>query len=236
MSPAFSGRLRAHHFWPLLVALLVAAGVVQAAFSMRLRGTIAARFAQLGGRLIYSARVRVNGAPARLSALGFERALSAVAGDLATLLRSPELARADGALVTHRQEGRDQHLLLLPGGDAGRCTLLLVEPESGTPPASPPPPPPGGAPYPTARVTFWAGNERTRMLLVVAECDDAPEVAQAAITARLQREGWTPLPGGNGTLTCFGREGAACVARVAPPDAPGAPTRITLLRQQAATL
>lgn len=193
---------------------------------------------QLGGLLLQRADVRINGQPGRLSVYGFETDAATLAPDLRKALPLPELQAADAALATHVANGRATSLLLLPGSGPRNCVAILIEQPADawhksreTPAAWP-----AGLTCPGATPTFTAENEQTRTALTVADSLDSPEAAAARMDAVLTGAGWTRLLPGAATpgLVLYSRGNRVCAFCVTAGNAPGSPTRITVLQRNGA--
>ncbi len=219
----------------LLGAILLAAVPLHGSFFMRLRGSDSRQLLALGGRTVYRCKATVNGRSAELSVLGFDFPLHEVADEVRRLWRLPAVPRHMGAWIERSRNGRQSHLLLLPGADGGSSTAWLIEQREGAARAAGEraPPPPGANPCPGAEVRCWVLNERTRSLLVIGETRDSPADAQAAATSTLAAEGWTPmLPAAAGGLALLARDGRAALI-FATRRAGESLTRVAVLRQGA---
>ncbi len=221
----------------LLSAVLLLVPVAQAEFFMRLgRGEPA--LAQLGGVALYGSDVRINGRRGRLSVYGFDRPPAQILPDLRKALALPELDTGGASLMAASQQaGNDTTVLLLPGAEA-KSSLVLLMAQAGKPGRAPPPTEwPGRIAYPDARLFFTAELELTRTRLAVATTPDSPAEAATRMEAILARGGWVRLPPAHSLpgLMIYSQGNRICAFSALASDAPGAPTKITLLQRDGAT-
>jgi hypothetical protein len=221
----------------LWLAVLLPAPAVRAEVFLRMgRGEPA--LAQLGGVEVYQSDMRINGRRGRLAVYGFDCAPAQILPDLRQALLLPELKMGGASLMTTRQEGgRETTVLLLPGANTENCLLLLMT-QTEKPDRRPPPTEwPGRIAYPDARLFFTAELEQTRTRLAVATTQDAPMEAATRMEAILTRTGWARMPPDKiiPGLMLFSQGNRICAFSALASDAPGRPTKITILQRDGAT-
>ncbi len=216
--------------WPLADA--------QAAVFMRMgRGTQALE--QLGGTLLQSTDVRINGQPGHLSVYGFEADPASLAPDLRKALPLPELRVGGAAMATHVENGQATTLLLLPGAGLRSSVVMLIEQTAAEHLKSQAAPIewPGNVAYPGATPFFSAETAQTHTTLAVATIADSPEAAALRMDAMLTGDGWTRVPPRTMTssLNVYARSGRICLFSATTSDDPDGKTRITVLQRIGAT-
>ena len=221
----------------LLLACAWPAATAQADVFMRL-GRGAQALEQLGGTLLQSSDVRINGQPGKISVYGFESAPAALAPDIRKALPLPELGNSDASLATHVEKGQASTLLLLPGDGPRSSVAILIEQsaEAYRKTRAAPAEWPGGLAYPGATLLFSAETVQTRTTLAVATTADAPDAASKRMESVLTGGGWTRASPQAATpgLTLYARGNRIC-AFSAMPDSAGGKTRITVLQRLGAT-
>lgn len=187
---------------------------VQADVFMRIGSRPERTLEQAGGRPVYQADVHVNGQPANLVLMGFDRS----AGELAPLLAHklglpvPATSTVDGARIAGLSNGHSMNLILLPGGKPDTTLALLVDQRAADAARAntrnvvwP------DLPHPVAATpVFSAVNLATHTTLTVATATATPEALQAEMQAGLQSDGWqTATPHTqNGGLVLYKRGNA----------------------------
>lgn len=218
----------------LLVAWLVPAA--HADVFMRIGNRAERVLEQAGGRSVYQTDVSINGQPASLTLLGFDRSPGEVGPQLAQRLGLPvpSAGEADGAHLTGVRKTRALNVILLPGSRPDTTLAMLVDQRAANASRAadqdmrwP------DLPHPVdAMPTFTAVNAATRTTLAVANAAAAPEALHAEMLTRLQADGWQPAAprARNGSLALYNRGGAMLL--VYTQSAPeNNQTRITLLQR-----
>ena len=224
-----------------LCTLLTLAGLApdaQADVFMRL-GRGAQALEQLGGTLLQSADVRINGQPGKLVVYGFDAAPASLAPDLRKALPLPELGSGGAAMATHIEHGQATTLLLLPGASAGSSVAMLIEQsaEAYRKAHATPTEWPGSLAYPGATPFFSAENDQSHTTLAVANTSDAPDAAASRMEAVLTSDGWARIPplAATSGLTFYSRGNRICLFSAIATEDPASPTRITVLQRLGAT-
>lgn len=230
-------RTQRHATFTLCVLLAIAAANAQGAVFMRM-GRGAQALEQLGGLLLQSTDVRINGQPGRLLIYGFEAAPASLAPDLRKALPLPELA-AGASMATHVENGQATTLLLLPGAGSRSSVAMLIEQTAAAHRKSQAAPAewPGNIAYPGATPFFSAETLQTHTTLAVATTADSPVVASTRMDAVLTGEGWARVPPRTMRpgLTLYMRNGRICLFSATATDDSGGKTRITVLQRIGAT-
>ncbi len=199
--------------WMLSCLLLAVAARSEAAFFMRLRDSDRRQIEALGGRPIYQATARFNGAPAALHVFGFGSAAADVADELRRLWQMPAPATPGPAWLTRVRDGKTSHLLILPGVRLSDATVWLIEPQSDgpVPQGAAIPEPPTANPYPAGELRGWIANDQTRSLLILYRTPEASPAVLAGVTANLAAAGWQEQTRSD-ALALMAREGRAALA------------------------
>ena len=221
-----------------LLACVWPAANAQATMFMRLgRGALALE--QLGGTLLQSSDVRINGQAGKLAVYGFDAAPATLAPDLRKALPLPELGATGASLATHVENGQATTLLLLPGAGSRSSVAILIEQsaEAYRKAHAAPAEWPGSLAYPGVTPSFSAENVQTHTTLAVATTADAPAAAIGRMDAVLTGDGWTRVPplSASAGLTLYVRGGRLCLFSATATDDPGGKTRITVLQRIGAT-
>lgn len=224
---------------PLLFFVFALASSAHASIFMRL-GRGAQAMEQLGGVLLQSTDVRINGQPGKLTAFGFASAPDVLAPDLRKALALPELpSGAASVLVTHIEGSQATTLLLLPGEGPRSSVALLIEQtaEAQRKARDTPSEWPGQVAYPGATPFFSAETAQPHTALAIANTADSPEAASSRMESQLTRDGWTRVPPRTDTpgLTVYLRRDTICLFSATAVDLPGARSRITVLQQASAS-
>lgn len=221
----------------LLLALMLTLYPVRtdAAFFMRLRGSERRQIEALGGRAVYRATARINGAPATLDVFGFGSAAGDVADELRRLWQLPAHETPGPAWLTRVHGGRAVHLLVLPGVRLSDTTVWLIEPRDREPlpRGSAIPEPPGTNPFPAGELRCWIANDQTRSLFLLYRTPDAPAAVLAGVAAALAAEGWQEQMR-TGTLAMLARDGRAALAFAASASGGTETTQLAVFMQGAA--
>ena len=220
-----------------LLLLLLPATIARADVYMRLgRGTQAME--QLGGTLLQSSEVRINGQPGRLSVFGFDASPASLAPDLRKALPLPELNPTRASMATHIENGQATTLLLLPGAGPRSCVAILIEQSAEAHQKSRATPAewPGSIAYPGCTPFFSAEYAQTRTTLAVADTADAPDAATRRMDALLTGDGWARLPQQTDAsgMKLYTRGSRICLFSATTPE-DGGQTRITVLQRVGAS-
>lgn len=200
-------------FWLLSCLMLATAARTEAAFFMRLRGSDSRQIEAIGGRPIYRATARINGAPASLHVFGFGSAAGDVADELRRLWQMPAPATQGPAWLTRVRGARASHLLILPGARLADATVWLIEPQRDgpVPRGAAIPEPPAANPYPAGELRGWIVNDQTRSLFILYGTPEAPPAVMETVTANLAAAGWQEQTRSD-ALALMAREGRAALA------------------------
>ena len=218
-------------------------------------GTPAQTLSGLGGAVMRSGAIRVNGQPGTLSAFGFEKSLREIAGELARKLGRPDIARDAGPrtptlLFPWRPDDPSAGAVFLfsdPDVDNTLALAIQLDPGADAKAARPEWPwrdvaqPGGFAPG------FSATVSDGRTGLVTGTSPLSPDAMRRAMRERLSAAGWTPVtPAADVTSAVLyarapsGRKAAAgaveiFLVSVTPPAAgrdSGAGSDVLLLRRR----
>jgi hypothetical protein len=215
--------------------LLVGCQPLDAAFFMRLGGSMSRQLEVLGGMPLYRTTARMNGDPIELQILGFDAPARDVVDEVRRLRQLPPATGGGPAWLTWVEGNHHRHLLVLPGTRPGDSTAWLIEPRAPRRAASPGtiPDPPGFNPCPGATLRGWIALDRTRSLLTLSETPGTPEDALDAAAETLGVHGWREIvrAGGQALFAQGSRAGMIHATRATPASS----TRITVFLQGSAT-
>jgi hypothetical protein len=194
---------------------------------------------ELGGTQVYATAVQVNGEPGMLYTYAFEdKSATDIGAQLRTrLLIAKEVSPSVGMMITSKENGRLQRLIVIPSGYETASSIVMLFEQSlqevkkrsadealawpeglSTLPGVP---------------RFTAFCAATRTSFVTAETAHEPEEAIKSVGVALRDGGWSVLPVTSPTFSLFVRGTKTCIAFATRP-AGTAQTTLSVMQREGA--
>jgi len=178
---------------------------------------------ELGGMQVYSTAVQVNGRPGLLAAYAFDdKSATEIGAQLRGRLSiAQDVPPSVGTMMTSKENGRVQRLLVIPSGYGTSSSLVMAfeQAQQGSDTRSDVEPlvwPDGLAMLPGVP-RFTAVCEATRTSFVTAETNQEPEEAIKSVEVALRDSGWKAVPVSLATFKLFVRGAKTCLAFASRP-------------------